>query len=121
MCEDIQADVEDGQLQFFYILAFVLQGDISSHFVNFITQPHLRFWDLFVLERKQNQKTENSAEYLSDNSREICFHLHSSIFLSLIFNIFTCFKRDKISRLSTPCIMTSEDAKISTVSPIYFL
>lgn len=27
MCEDIQADVEDGQLQFFYMLAFVLQGD----------------------------------------------------------------------------------------------
>lgn len=30
MCEDIQADVEDGQLQFFYILAFVLQGDTKS-------------------------------------------------------------------------------------------
>lgn len=30
MCEDIQADVEDGQLQFFYVLAFVLQGDISA-------------------------------------------------------------------------------------------
>lgn len=30
MCEDIQADVEDGQLQFFYILAFVLQGDVSA-------------------------------------------------------------------------------------------
>ncbi|XP_026218660.1 serine/threonine-protein kinase 11-interacting protein isoform X2 [Anabas testudineus] len=28
VCEDIQADVEDGQLQFFYILAFVLQEDI---------------------------------------------------------------------------------------------
>ncbi|KAM4560256.1 serine/threonine-protein kinase 11-interacting protein [Odontesthes bonariensis] len=27
VCEDIQADVEDGQLQFFYILAFVLQED----------------------------------------------------------------------------------------------
>lgn len=27
VCEDIQADVEDGQLQFFYVLAFVLQGD----------------------------------------------------------------------------------------------
>lgn len=31
VCEDIQADMEDGQLQFFYILAFVLQGDASSH------------------------------------------------------------------------------------------
>lgn len=30
MCEDIQADVEEGQLQFFYILAFVLQGDKSA-------------------------------------------------------------------------------------------
>lgn len=30
MCEDIQADVEDGQLQFFYVLAFVLQGDICA-------------------------------------------------------------------------------------------
>uniref|UniRef100_A0A3Q1K221 Serine/threonine-protein kinase 11-interacting protein n=1 Tax=Anabas testudineus TaxID=64144 RepID=A0A3Q1K221_ANATE len=30
VCEDIQADVEDGQLQFFYILAFVLQGDMSA-------------------------------------------------------------------------------------------
>ncbi|TNN70296.1 Serine/threonine-protein kinase 11-interacting protein [Liparis tanakae] len=28
VCEDIQADVEDGQLQFFYILAFVLQDDV---------------------------------------------------------------------------------------------
>lgn len=28
VCEDIQADVEDGQLQFFYVLAFVLQGDV---------------------------------------------------------------------------------------------
>ncbi|KAM9328061.1 serine/threonine-protein kinase 11-interacting protein isoform 2-T2 [Pholidichthys leucotaenia] len=28
VCEDIQADVEEGQLQFFYILAFVLQEDI---------------------------------------------------------------------------------------------
>ncbi|KAM9334363.1 serine/threonine-protein kinase 11-interacting protein [Symphorus nematophorus] len=27
VCDDIQADVEDGQLQFFYILAFVLQED----------------------------------------------------------------------------------------------
>lgn len=30
MCEDIQADVEDGQLQFFYILAFVFQGDVRA-------------------------------------------------------------------------------------------
>lgn len=30
VCEDIQADVEDGQLQFFYLLAFVLQGDGSD-------------------------------------------------------------------------------------------
>lgn len=28
VCEDIQADVEDGQLQFFYMLAFILQDDI---------------------------------------------------------------------------------------------
>eukprot|EP00066_Takifugu_rubripes_P029279 XP_011618545.1 PREDICTED: serine/threonine-protein kinase 11-interacting protein-like [Takifugu rubripes] len=28
VCEDIQADVEDGQLQFFYILAFILQDSI---------------------------------------------------------------------------------------------
>ncbi|XP_075904648.1 serine/threonine-protein kinase 11-interacting protein isoform X2 [Nelusetta ayraudi] len=27
VCADIQADVEDGQLQYFYLLAFVLQGD----------------------------------------------------------------------------------------------
>lgn len=31
VCEDIQADVEDGQLQFFYILAFVLQGELFTH------------------------------------------------------------------------------------------
>ncbi|XP_012714356.2 serine/threonine-protein kinase 11-interacting protein isoform X1 [Fundulus heteroclitus] len=30
VCEDIQADVEDGQLQFFYILAFVLREEIWS-------------------------------------------------------------------------------------------
>ncbi|XP_061571741.1 serine/threonine-protein kinase 11-interacting protein [Cololabis saira] len=28
VCEDIQADVEDGQLQFFYVLAFLLQEDV---------------------------------------------------------------------------------------------
>ncbi|XP_029696317.1 serine/threonine-protein kinase 11-interacting protein [Takifugu rubripes] len=28
VCEDIQADVEDGQLQFFYILAFILQDSV---------------------------------------------------------------------------------------------
>lgn len=30
MHEDIQTDVEDGQPQFFYLLAFVLQGDVSA-------------------------------------------------------------------------------------------
>lgn len=30
VCEDIQADVEDGHLQFFYLLAFVLQGDVPA-------------------------------------------------------------------------------------------
>lgn len=28
MSADIQADVEDGQLQYFYLLAFVLQGNV---------------------------------------------------------------------------------------------
>ncbi|KAJ0009436.1 hypothetical protein NQD34_001138 [Periophthalmus magnuspinnatus] len=32
VCEDIQDDVEEGQLQFFYILAFVLQGNTTSVF-----------------------------------------------------------------------------------------
>lgn len=31
VCEDIQADVEDGQLQFFYILAFILQGNMTTN------------------------------------------------------------------------------------------
>lgn len=30
VCADIQADVEDGQLQYFYLLAFVLQGNIAA-------------------------------------------------------------------------------------------
>lgn len=43
MCEDIQADVEDGQLQFFYILAFVLQGD------SFFSTCSLEFLGFFFL------------------------------------------------------------------------
>lgn len=40
VCEDIQADVEDGQLQFFYILAFVLQGDTCTHSVTLLWNFH---------------------------------------------------------------------------------
>ena len=39
MCEDIQEDVEDGQLQFFYILAFVLQGDEASETFHSAASP----------------------------------------------------------------------------------
>uniref|UniRef100_A0A674NEH1 Serine/threonine-protein kinase 11-interacting protein n=1 Tax=Takifugu rubripes TaxID=31033 RepID=A0A674NEH1_TAKRU len=41
VCEDIQADVEDGQLQFFYILAFILQGDVSSSLTILATRETL--------------------------------------------------------------------------------
>ncbi|XP_056286828.1 serine/threonine-protein kinase 11-interacting protein isoform X3 [Pseudoliparis swirei] len=41
VCEDIQADVEDGQLQFFYILAFVLQEDVWMPLTVLVTRETL--------------------------------------------------------------------------------
>uniref|UniRef100_A0A3Q1EJZ4 Serine/threonine-protein kinase 11-interacting protein-like n=1 Tax=Acanthochromis polyacanthus TaxID=80966 RepID=A0A3Q1EJZ4_9TELE len=41
VCEDIQADMEDGQLQFFYILAFILQEDIWTPLTVLVTRETL--------------------------------------------------------------------------------
>uniref|UniRef100_A0AAQ6AJZ6 Serine/threonine-protein kinase 11-interacting protein n=1 Tax=Amphiprion ocellaris TaxID=80972 RepID=A0AAQ6AJZ6_AMPOC len=41
VCEDIQADMEDGQLQFFYILAFILQEDIWMPLTVLVTRETL--------------------------------------------------------------------------------
>lgn len=40
VCADIQADVEDGQLQYFYLLAFVLQGNTAAQTFFFIAWRH---------------------------------------------------------------------------------
>lgn len=66
VCEDIQADVEDGQLQFFYILAFVRRGDFSP------LLPPQTFNDL-------QTKRSGSARYL------LCYHSEKSAFISGFF------------------------------------
>ncbi|XP_042368999.1 serine/threonine-protein kinase 11-interacting protein isoform X2 [Plectropomus leopardus] len=56
VCDDIQADVEDGQLQFFYILAFVLQEDIWMPLTVLATRETL----YLLREDHQWRKTSNS-------------------------------------------------------------
>lgn len=56
VCEDIQADVEDGQLQFFYILAFVLQEDFWTPLTVLATRETL----YLLREDHQWRKSSNS-------------------------------------------------------------
>ncbi|XP_062270667.1 LOW QUALITY PROTEIN: serine/threonine-protein kinase 11-interacting protein [Scomber scombrus] len=58
VCEDIQADVEDGQLQFFYILAFVLQEDIWTPLTVLATRETL----YLLKEDHQWRKSSNDPE-----------------------------------------------------------
>ncbi|XP_054480058.1 serine/threonine-protein kinase 11-interacting protein isoform X3 [Anoplopoma fimbria] len=56
VCDDIQADVEDGQLQFFYILAFVLQEEIWMPLTVLATRETL----YLLREDHQWRKSSNS-------------------------------------------------------------
>ncbi|XP_044043779.1 serine/threonine-protein kinase 11-interacting protein isoform X2 [Siniperca chuatsi] len=61
VCEDIQADVEDGQLQFFYILAFVLQEDIWTPLTVLATRETL------YLLKEDHQWNKSSSLTMNEN------------------------------------------------------
>lgn len=62
MCEDIQADVEDRQLQFFYILAFVLQEDIWTPLTVLTTRE-----TLYLLKEDHQWRKSSSALTAKEN------------------------------------------------------
>lgn len=62
VCEDIQADVEDGQLQFFYILAFVLQDDIWMPLTVLATRE-----TLYLLKEDHQWRKSSNQLTVSDN------------------------------------------------------
>ncbi|XP_069020138.1 serine/threonine-protein kinase 11-interacting protein isoform X2 [Embiotoca jacksoni] len=64
VCEDIQADVEDGQLQFFYILAFVLQEDFWTPLTVLATRE-----TLYLL--KEDHQWRRNSLTVNDN-KEPC-------------------------------------------------
>ncbi|XP_070786725.1 serine/threonine-protein kinase 11-interacting protein [Enoplosus armatus] len=64
VCEDIQADVEDGQLQFFYILAFVLQEDIWTPLTVLATRETL------YLLKEDHQWRKNSNDLTVNENKE---------------------------------------------------
>ncbi|XP_022617624.1 serine/threonine-protein kinase 11-interacting protein isoform X1 [Seriola dumerili] len=66
VCEDIQADVEDGQLQFFYILAFVLQEDIWTPLTVLATRETL------YLLKEDHQWTKSSNSLTENENKEAC-------------------------------------------------
>lgn len=66
VCEDIQADVEDGQLQFFYILAFVLQEDIWTPLTALATRETL------YLLREDHQWRKSSNSLTVNENKEPC-------------------------------------------------
>ncbi|CAN9498117.1 unnamed protein product [Ophioblennius macclurei] len=61
VCEDMQADVEDGQLQFFYILAFILQEDVWTPLTVLATRE-----TLYLLE--ENHQWSKSSPSMSQNT-----------------------------------------------------
>ncbi|XP_029302086.1 LOW QUALITY PROTEIN: serine/threonine-protein kinase 11-interacting protein [Cottoperca gobio] len=63
VCEDIQADVEDGQLQFFYILAFVLQENIWTPLTVLATRE-----TLYLL--KEDHQWRKSPNSLTENEND---------------------------------------------------
>ncbi|KAG7239293.1 hypothetical protein INR49_029258 [Caranx melampygus] len=64
VCEDIQADVEDGQLQFFYILAFVLQDDVWTPLTVLATRETL------YLLREDHQWRKSSGVPTENENKE---------------------------------------------------
>ncbi|XP_069376913.1 serine/threonine-protein kinase 11-interacting protein isoform X2 [Paralichthys olivaceus] len=64
VCEDIQEDVEDGQLQFFYILAFVLQDNVWTPLTVLATRETL------YLLGEDHQWTKSSSVPTADESTE---------------------------------------------------
>ncbi|XP_041822149.1 serine/threonine-protein kinase 11-interacting protein isoform X2 [Chelmon rostratus] len=64
VCEDIQADVEDGQLQFFYILAFVLQEDIWTPLTVLATRETL------YLLKEDHQWRKSSISLAANENKE---------------------------------------------------
>ncbi|KAK2857023.1 hypothetical protein Q5P01_005758 [Channa striata] len=64
VCEDIQADVEDGQLQLFYILAFVLQDDMWMPLTVLATRETL----YLLREDHQWRKTANENKEQSSGN-----------------------------------------------------
>nr|XP_040031616.1 serine/threonine-protein kinase 11-interacting protein isoform X2 [Gasterosteus aculeatus aculeatus] len=64
VCEDIQADVEEGQLQFFYILAFVLQEDIWTPLTVLATRETL------YLLREDHQWRKSSSSLTGNESQD---------------------------------------------------
>uniref|UniRef100_UPI0037E8D0BE serine/threonine-protein kinase 11-interacting protein n=1 Tax=Semicossyphus pulcher TaxID=241346 RepID=UPI0037E8D0BE len=64
VCEDIQADVEDGQLQFFYVLAFILQDDIWTPLTVLATRETL------YLLKEDHQWTKSPKGPAENESKE---------------------------------------------------
>ncbi|XP_032362495.1 serine/threonine-protein kinase 11-interacting protein isoform X2 [Etheostoma spectabile] len=63
VCEDIQADVEDGQLQFFYILAFVRQEDIWTPLTVLATRE-----TLYLLQEDHQWRRSSNSLAVTDNN-----------------------------------------------------
>ncbi|XP_030012122.1 serine/threonine-protein kinase 11-interacting protein isoform X2 [Sphaeramia orbicularis] len=66
VCEDIQADMEDGQLQFFYILAFVLQEGFWTPLTVLATRETL------YLLREDHQWRKTSNDLSANENAEPC-------------------------------------------------
>ncbi|XP_078099700.1 serine/threonine-protein kinase 11-interacting protein isoform X2 [Sander vitreus] len=62
VCEDIQADVEDGQLQFFYILAFVRQEDIWTPLTVLATRE-----TLYLLKEDHQWRKSSKSPTVTEN------------------------------------------------------
>nr|XP_020470912.1 serine/threonine-protein kinase 11-interacting protein isoform X2 [Monopterus albus] len=65
VCEDIQADVEDGQLQFFYILAFVLQEDIWVPLTVLATRE-----TLYLLKEDHQWRKSSKSKTANENQEQ---------------------------------------------------
>ncbi|XP_060888124.1 serine/threonine-protein kinase 11-interacting protein isoform X2 [Labrus mixtus] len=65
VCEDIQADVEDGQLQFFYMLAFILQDDVWTPLTVLATRETL------YLLKEDHQWSKSSSGSTENENQEV--------------------------------------------------
>ncbi|XP_011482066.1 serine/threonine-protein kinase 11-interacting protein [Oryzias latipes] len=93
VCEDIQADVEDGQLQFFYMLAFVLQDDIWTPLTVLATRETL----YLLRESHQWRKGSSTAGESSEESQTGTVTVEETLPISCVSSI--------ILWLSEPCRM----------------